>query len=258
MLGRAAVRFSTAVDEAPVGYLIAALSIGAAVAARMALQGLLVVPLPFATFFPAIMLTALIGGLGPGLVASAVGGIIVAWLWMGGPSNWLSPSTVGQLLTFWVSSGLMVLLCAGARLAVRRGFQAEQRFRAAQEASHEAFVILSPIRDRGHIVDFRWVYANPAADAFKPPSTPGLVGLTVRTGYPGEPNTAMFERLLTLHAEGGPDNLQVSRTFNGAEHWMRSSGVRLGDDLAVTFSDITQARAAEEAEGRARGLTANP
>ncbi len=247
MLGRTAVRFTTAVDKPAIGYLVAALSVGAATAARLALQLLVDAPLPFATFFPAIMVAALIGGIGPG-IASCVATVLIAAVFMRIEATALGPQAMlGQLATFAVSAGLMVLLSAGLRMAVRRGFQIEQRFRAAQEASRDAFVILKPIRKKGEIVDFRWDYANPAADAMRPTRSATLVGLTVRTAYPGEPNEAMFQRLLTLHSEGGPDNHEVSRTFNGVEHWMRTSGVRLDDSLAVTFSDITQQRSDEEA-----------
>ena len=81
MLGRTAVRFTTAVDKPAVGYLVAALSIGAATAARMALQLVVDAPLPFATFFPAIMVAALIGGIGPG-VASCVATALIAAVFM--------------------------------------------------------------------------------------------------------------------------------------------------------------------------------
>jgi PAS domain S-box-containing protein len=247
MLGRTAVRFTTAVDKPAIGYLVAALSVGAATAARMGLQLLVDAPLPFATFFPAIMVAALIGGVGPG-VASCLATVLIAAVFMRLESTPLAPpAALAQLATFALAAGLMVLLSAGLRLAVRRGFQIEQRFRAAQEASRDAFVILTPIRRKGEIVDFRWDYANPAADAMRPGRSDSLVGLTVRTAYPGESNDAMFERLLELHRHGGPDNQEVSRTFNGATHWMRSSGVRLDDSLAVTFSDITQQRSDEEA-----------
>ena len=246
MLGRAAVRFATAIDKPALGYLIAGLSVGAAVAGRMALGILVATPLTFATYYPAVMIAALIGGLGPGLAATVGSGAAAAALWLVTDGR-LPETIVSQLVTFWLATGLMVLICAGLRIAVRRGFEVERRFRAAQEASREAFVILAPIRDRGEIVDFRWIYANPAADALRPPRSATLVSLTVRSAYPGEHNDAMLQRLLTLHREGGPDDLQVSRTFNGEQHWMRSSGVRLGDELAITFSDITEERAAEEA-----------
>ena len=252
MLGRTAVLFATAVDRPAVGYLVAGLSVGAAVAARMALASLVANPPLFPPFFPAVMVAAMIGGLAPGVAALTASGLLVAALWMYDPGAGLNDMELVQLATFWVAGGLMVALCAGLRLAVRRGFQVEQRFRAAQEASHDAFVILTPIRAKGEIVDFLWVYANPAADTFRPAGTAGLAGRTVRTGYPGEPNEAMFQRLLALHESGGPDDLQVSRTFNHQEHWMRTSGVRLGDDLAVTFSDITEARAQEQAAAQFR------
>ena len=247
MLGRTAVRFTTAVDKPALGYLVAAISVGAATAAQWALQAFAQAPLPFAIFFPAIVVAALFGGVGPGIAACLATVLVAAGFIRAAHIGAGPDAALAQLATFAASAALIVLVCAGARTAVRRGLKVEQRFRAAQEASSDAFVILTPIRQGGDIVDFRWTYANPAADAMRPTRSPSLVGLTVRTAYPGEPNDDMFERLLLLHRQGGPDRQEVSRTFNGVQHWMRSSGVRLDDDLAVTFSDITQQRTDEEA-----------
>jgi len=252
MLGRAAVRFATAVDRPTVGLFIAVGSVAVAASARVILAALTGEAPHFSTFFPAVMLAALIGGLTPGLLALALSMLTVAVLWMDGAVDGLDRTEIVDQGTFLVSAGLMTLICAGLRIAVRRGFQAEQRFRTAQDAARDAFVILSPVRKRGEIVDFTWVYANPAAEMLRPLGAATLTGLTVRTGYPGEAQEAMFERLVALHHDGGPDDLQVSRTFNGKTHWMRSHGVRLGDDLAVTFSDITREREAGEAEAEFR------
>jgi hypothetical protein len=40
---------------------------------------------PFATFFPAVLLAALIGGIGPGLFAAIAGGTIGWWAFMAPP-----------------------------------------------------------------------------------------------------------------------------------------------------------------------------
>jgi PAS domain S-box-containing protein len=52
----------------------------------------------------------------------------------------------------------------------------------------------------------------------------------------------MVDRMSRLLESGGPDDIDVRRVIDGEERWVRSSGVRLGGDLAVTFRDVTQER----------------
>jgi PAS domain S-box-containing protein len=249
MLGRLAVRFATTADRPTVTYPAATLCVAAGYALRMGLDLVLANPGVVAPFFPAVMLAAAIGGLGPGLYAMALGGLIAATLWMGGLTH-LSETNIGNLTIFGVISILMVLLIQGMRLAVRRGFAAEEKFRIAQEAALDAFVILEAVRQDGEVVDMRWTYANPAAEALRPDGVSTLIGRRVLEAFPDGTGVAMYRRLVDLLASGRPDDIEVRRVINGQTHWMRSSGVRLGDGVAVTFRDITGERTAGEAVRR--------
>ena len=53
-------------------YLLAVVSVGAALALRLSLAGLLGTGAPFITFFPAVLIAGSVGGIGPGLLASAL------------------------------------------------------------------------------------------------------------------------------------------------------------------------------------------
>ena len=62
-----------------IGYAIAALVVGAALAIRLA-AGATLPGNPYLTFWPAVVFAALIGGLGPGLLATLLGGLCARYL----------------------------------------------------------------------------------------------------------------------------------------------------------------------------------
>ena len=72
------------------------------------------------------------------------------------------------------------------RLAERQLEDSEARFRAAQEASLDAFLIYQPMRDAdGRIVDLKVVYANPRAAAFCQSTPEQMTGLPISEVLPG-------------------------------------------------------------------------
>jgi PAS domain S-box-containing protein len=249
MLGRVAVRFATAANRPSVTYGAATLCVAAGVALRQALGVVLANPGLVAPFFPAILLATAIGGLGPGFYAIGLSALVSATLWMGGV-NHVSETNLGNLIIFSVIASLIVVLVEGMRVAVRRGFEAEEKFRIAQEGALDAFVILEPVREGGDIVDWRWTYANPAAEVLRPRGISTLVGRRVMDVFPNAVGADMVERLKTAMVAERPDDIEVYRPIDGKDRWMRSSAVRLGDGVAVTFRDITGERTAAEAVRR--------
>ncbi|PLR27687.1 hybrid sensor histidine kinase/response regulator [Caulobacter zeae] len=243
-LSRTTIRFASSVDRPILRFCLAGAAVGLAVAARFGAANLTDHPSNFPPFFVAVMLAALVGGLWAGLASVVASALIVRLLWMSGP---LDTPQAAQLATFGLSSGLIVLFVAALRLAVRSGLAAEERFRIAQDASLDAFVILEPVRRGGQVADFRWTYANPAAQALRPRGVSTLIGRRVRDVFRDETGQQMIERLTRLLDEGGPDDLEVRRVIDGEEHWVRSSGVRITEGLAVTFRDVTRERRAQAA-----------
>ena len=248
MLGRTAIRFVTAADRRELRYGFAVLAVLMALAARIAAVLVTDVPSNFPTFFVAVLVAAMVGGLGPGFLALGLSATIAWRFWMSVDGAWtLHTREAVQLGMFLLCGGLIVVLVEALRIAVRAGLAAEQRFRSAQEASLDAFVILEPVREAGQVIDFRWTYANPKADSMRPAGTSTLLGRRVLDVFPNETGREMVERMNRLLASGGPDDIDVRRVIDGEERWVRSSGVRLGRDLAVTFRDVTQERRAAAA-----------
>ncbi len=248
VLGRTAIKFVTAAGRRELRYGLALLSVLLAVAARMIVAVLTGSPTNFPTFYVAVLLAVMIGGAGPGLLALALSTAIVWRFWIGPDTGFvLHTREAVQVGMFLVCGGLIVVFIEALRVAVRSGLAAEERFRSAQEVSLDAFVIVEPVRADGRVIDFRWTYANPVADAMRPAGTSTLLGRRMLETFPDETGREMVERMIRLLDSGGPDDVDVRRVIDGEERLVRSSGVRLGKDLAVTFRDVTQERRAAAA-----------
>ncbi len=248
MLRRTAIKFVTAADRPQWRYGMALLAVGLAIAARFLAVLVFGIPIYFPTFFVAVMVAAMIGGLWPGLLALGLCALTAWRFWMSPDGSWILHSReAAQLAMFVLCGGLIVVLVEALRRAVRSGLAAEARFRSAQEVSLDAFVILEPVREGGRVVDFRWTYANPMADSMGPKGISTLLGRRALEVFSDETGRDMVDRFKRLLESGSPDDIDVRRLIDGEERWIRSSGVRLGQDLAVTFRDVTQERRAAAA-----------
>jgi two-component sensor histidine kinase len=98
---------------------IAAACILAATALRMALSPVLGSQLPYITFFPAVMVAGILGGLRSGVLTLAGSTAVAAYVFVGGQR---APTTTAEwigIVTFLLSSGLIVWLCDVVSRAVR-------------------------------------------------------------------------------------------------------------------------------------------
>src|SRR4029453_14907702 len=65
---------------------------------------------PFATFFPGVLLAALIGGIGPGILAAIAGGLIGWWAFLPPSMTFfpLRPAQVISLLAYLITCLILV------------------------------------------------------------------------------------------------------------------------------------------------------
>ncbi|MGH6727595.1 MAG: sensor histidine kinase [Pseudolabrys sp.] len=93
----------------------------------------------FTTFYPAVVFAALLGGAGPGIVATILGGAISWWSFLPPYTSLLPLSTADEinLFTYFVASGLIVWATDHYRRLVQR-LRDEERFRklAVDELAH--------------------------------------------------------------------------------------------------------------------------
>jgi len=126
--------------------------------------------------------------------------------------------------------------------------EAHSQFLAAAEASLDAFGLLESVRDdRGEIVDFRILYVNANGERLVGRPRSELVGQMLCSVTPARSASPMFARFRKVVDSGEPLNEEFEvniPTINAS--WLRSQVVKLGDGLAVTFSDISKTKASQE------------
>jgi PAS domain S-box-containing protein len=134
--------------------------------------------------------------------------------------------------------------------------ESEARLRAFQETSLDGFIVFRAVRENGRIVDLEFTYANPAAERVTGHGR--LVGKRLLEVLPGHGGPGgMFEHYLRVIETGEPHDMEFYYEGEGIRGWFRNMSVKLGDGVAMAFSDITSRKLAEEAlqESEARHRT---
>ncbi len=85
---------------------------------------------PFATFYPAVLIATLIGGLAAGLFAMLLSGLVAWWAFMLPLLAWtpLTPNNISSLGLFLLASLIIIWVAESYRLALRR-IDEEERYR---------------------------------------------------------------------------------------------------------------------------------
>ncbi len=250
MIGRWAERLTKASDRRTVAFGLVGASVAVSSFLRTLLRTLtgLFLPPPFGmTFIPAILFSTVVAGARGGVLAIVLS--FAAELFLFSPPSPAGPfaGRGAASILFAVIALLLVAMTRILRLGAQRGAAAAQQFRVALEGARDPFVILEPVSRGGRIVDFRWLYANPAAERTTPASLGGLVGRRVREVFAGQEGEAMFARLMEAMDPAPQAEKEVKVTIGGEVRWMRNAGVRLDHGVAITYRDVTEQRAAEEA-----------
>lgn len=109
----------------PWRYGLAVIAVALAAATRASLSGSLGDRSPFQTFVLAALVSAIAGGLGPGLLATFLGGIVVAYMYLP-PSATIAVDTPGDLIRLGLFA-LEGLLSSAAGEIVHRALRREER-----------------------------------------------------------------------------------------------------------------------------------
>jgi PAS domain S-box-containing protein len=124
----------------------------------------------------------------------------------------------------------------------------EERFRVAQELSLDAFTIFRAVRnDRGRVIDFEWIYANPAAVQLLKRPADALIGRRLLDVLPGNRDKSdLFLRYIRVIETGDPHDIELHYDADGIAGWFRNMAVKLEDRVAIYFSDITERKKSEQ------------
>lgn len=123
----------------------------------------------------------------------------------------------------------------------------EARFRAVQETTIDGFVMLESVRDgAGRLVDFRWVYANDAAERIVGRPREWFIGRRLLQEMPGNREDGLFDAYVRVVETGKPWSREFSYSHEGLDVYLRAVAGRVGDGIAITFADLSERRRAEE------------
>jgi two-component sensor histidine kinase len=238
------VGFLLAPRKATVGYAVAVAATLAAALLRWALGFLEASIVPFAVFYPAVLLAALAGGTGPGLLATVLSGALASWLFMGGGTDFpaFPSSTAGaNLLVFSLSATMIVAVGAALRSVHASRIEMARVFSAVQELALDGVVIFRAIRDAsGAIEDFERIYMNTAAERVLG-STKLMVGHSYLETSPTAQRDRLFRRYVDVMETGIPAEDEFR--FETGQRWIFNVAARIDRDrLAITFRDITTLR----------------
>jgi diguanylate cyclase (GGDEF)-like protein/PAS domain S-box-containing protein len=130
----------------------------------------------------------------------------------------------------------------------RKGAEEEHsKFLAAAETSLDAFTILNAVRDEGgRIGGFRFSYANLNAERWTGIPRADVIGQIMEEVCPLDRTGVLFERLRRVveTGEAVSGELQVQDPTVKAT-WIRYQAVKLRDGIAMTCSDISEAKAVQ-------------
>jgi PAS domain S-box-containing protein len=142
-----------------------------------------------------------------------------------------------------------------ARVAEQALRESEARFRILHETSPDGFMILHSVRNEaGEIEDFAWDYVNPSAERLVGHPAEELRGRRLLEVFPGNRDEGLFDLYLEVVETGEPRQTEVRYSHEHLDLWLRVTAAQLGDGFAVSFTDISLRKRAEEE--RERALTA--
>lgn len=127
--------------------------------------------------------------------------------------------------------------------------KSEERFRIAQDMSPDGFTILRPVRDaEDRVVDFTWVYENPAIARLNGSDRAEGVGQHLLELFPGPRGMPLLQACLQVSEFGAP--LTMEAGYSGKSMvkptWFRIVVVPMGGDIAILTQDITERKEHQE------------
>ena len=201
--------------------------------------------------YPAVMVVATAGGLGPGIVATGASALL-AWYWVIPPSgqfNALNVPETTSMAVFIAMGVFMSVVAEGYRRSrARIGLLERDNAARAADAKFRTYVEIAPqallvIDRQGRFVD-----CNPAAIEMLGVDAPTLKGMAFGDLQEETDRPAAMAGLATLVATGKLDDDYELVRPDGSKIWVTLRGVRLAADRFLAFClDITERKRTEAA-----------
>jgi PAS domain S-box-containing protein len=238
-------------------YGVAVACAGAAIVARQALDPLWGLKLPYITLFPAIMVSAWLGGTRPGIVTTLITGVAAEYLWVEPSYSWRVVN-VSELL------GIGMFLLVGVVISALNGAWRRGTV-ALSESEQRLTVTLTSIGDAVITTDQegRITRMNAIAERLTGRSAAEAIGVPLRdtfvivNEFSHQPTPNPVDRVLREGVIAGlaNDTVLVSKDGNeipiddSAAPIRTASGEMIG--VVMVFRDISERRRAERAQTEA-------
>ncbi|HSB42017.1 MAG TPA: PAS domain S-box protein [Methylomirabilota bacterium] len=214
---------------------VAVLCVTAAVLVRMALDSLWVLTFPYLTLTPAIMGAAWFGGLGPGLLATALCGLIATYFW------------IAPIHTFWIEGvgpgvSMALFLFVGVTISVLSELvhRRERHLTTIVESISDGFAVL----DR----DWRYRFLNEEAARLARRPRRELIGRRIWDIMPDLVGTAFEHEARRAAADRAPTRVELYQPSQAA--WLELRMFPSSEGLAVYFEDISARKRDEHLSAR--------
>jgi light-regulated signal transduction histidine kinase (bacteriophytochrome) len=116
------------------------------------------------------------------------------------------------------------------------------RLQSLLDSSQSALYQLQPVRDdQGEITDFIFTIANKTLAAFVYQEPQALIGERHSRWFPMYKTNGIFDHYCRAFAQNEPPiPLEHHYSSDGVDRWLKVVASRVGDELRVTFLDITE------------------
>ncbi|MEZ6000194.1 PAS domain S-box protein [Hyphomonas sp.] len=140
--------------------------------------------------------------------------------------------------------------------------ESESRLRAFHQTAPDGFTIFRSIRNSaGAITDFRFVYANPAAQKASGMSEEELYQTTMLAEGPALKPAGVFEKYIDVVESGKPWQGEFFYPGERRPAWYDVTAAKVDDGIAISYKDISNQKEAEvklrEQEERNRDILDN-
>jgi PAS domain S-box-containing protein len=216
-------------------YAVAVACAVAAVLARMSLASVWGLTFPYLTFYPAVLLSAWVGGLGPGLVTTGLCALSAVYFW-------ISPTYSFLIDTFGDRVSLVGFLFIGAAIsALNELLQRRERY---------ANAIMESITDGFAVVDSRWRFRflNEQVVRLARRERQAMIGRSIWEIFPELVGTSVETEARRAIAEETPRGIQLFAPVLGG--WVDIQMYPSRGGLAFYVRDISDQKQAEVTSSR--------
>jgi two-component system, sensor histidine kinase and response regulator len=161
--------------------------------------------------------------------------------------------TAARDISGTITGFLGVAMDITARAEVEKDLkESRERLEVILRSSIDGIVIYEAVRDEaGPIRDFRFAQLNPAAEKLIGQTASQLLEQSVLEKFPFIVADGLFGKFTRIIEEDLALDLEYQSERIDPSRWYRIAGVKLGDGIALSYSDIT---ARKETEGRLKAL----